>query len=563
MGTRCLAVGVVLLLACAAEPAREAPPPAPPASPLLVLEGAVEVEAGVWLVDFGSVEAGNPTERLLRLRNEGDAPATVIVFTRLSPFSLSLAQSTVAPGERADLRATFAPVAGGEAEGVGWIDGGAQRLEVRFAGRSTGGAAACIRTNPSHVAFGPIGVECPAAVELVEIENRCALPLPISLEVIGNGFSIQPGTPTRVLLQPQEQMVAPVLFDPAAPGFVEGALLVRDRLDEPLVSVGLTGAGAAIERAPHADAWAPVTRIPTAVLFVVDDGPAIAPWHERLAALGEQAAQDLEASHLELRIGATTASLAGPCARDGALLASQGSRVLTDRTPDLPLRLADLLSVEICEASAPPEPLRAAALALPHLLVAPFEPPDLEEWVLVYVVSASDDAGSEPVEDALLALQEVAPFRRIDVRVVHPSRSCGSEDEGTRLRAFAEAAFGEATPICMSRWPSSWMRFVETFSLGRLTQIPADRNHDGTVDADDLTVTVDGVETPPGEAWTYDPVEQRIRFDSTRLNPLDHWITARYEVELSSCGVLVDQAAAPANAAARRRRPSSRSTIGS
>ena len=500
---------VVLLLASLLTACGEAPGHPGESAPVLRLADADGAAAGLHFVDLGEVEVGQAAERTLTLQNVGTGSARLDVVQPEGPFALTVAASALDADASVPLVARFTPDGAGQREAIASIVAGDQRIDLRLRGVGRAGDASCL-SFAAALDFGEAQVGCAAPQRVLTVTNGCSLPAPVTLEVLPADapFGVVRHPPLPVLLEPGGSFEAVLGMAPAASGpqaarlrIGTGSGLGRE--------VSLQGSGLPAPVVEMEDVFGPEPRVPYDVLVVLDDSEAMVPWHEDLSWLAGELVDSFEWRHADLRLGVTTTSfeaVAGCGGDGGLLLPAEAPEILTHQTPGLRERFASLLDVEGCVPAGAGRPIDAALGALEGFGRA-------EAELLLILLAAEEDRGTEPVNALAQRVHELHPGSRVELRALHPSIACGMAEDGRRIVSFADALHGTTAPICDERWthgavyeywPAPW----------RLRELPVDVDGDGAITEEDLVVEVDGELLPQRNGrstiWSYEPATNRV-----------------------------------------------------
>lgn len=480
-------------------------------------------------LDLGTTEVGSPITGTLQIFNDGLLPCSVEVDPPTLPtFSVS-APATVAPGASGEVQITFAPRASGAASG---------QLRIRVGTRvgsidlQADALASCLAL-PERVEVE--GLTCGDAWGTVEIANRCdrearlgriRIEGPLSWRIFQEASAIAAGGAGRIDLR----------FRPDRPGTHE-AILHIERAGHPDDTVLLEGN--ATVGVPREDRFRVPTRPKTDLLVVVDDGPGMVPYRQRLVALLDSFSAEF--GRRDLHLGLTTTSLvASPsCAgsgADGRLLPLNGiqPRFVSSESEG---SLATRIPAAFCSA-APNQGIEAAWRALTTLADtaeddahpeigdgnAGFLRPDVPLSLLF--VSAGDDTSAEPVATWSGRFSSLGDSVRV-FAVVAPPGGCDEATEGARYQDLASATGGSARSLCDASWieevmddpPLPQSRFY-------LTRLPLDLDGNASISGQEgeIAVQIDGVTIKPTGAhgapiWWYEPQYNSVAFAEDALPP--------------------------------------------
>ncbi len=203
---------------------------------LLLVDSNLE-RAVPGLLDIGSIAAGDTIDTRFRVRNTGAAPASVqrvsvagVAFSLPNPPFLPY---QVASGAAMDFAVRFAPLASGAHSATLTVN--STTIILRAA--ATAAPALAVEQNGAWqglvsgalVDFGPIERGA-AAARRFTLTNATGEGLRIStLAVSGVGFRGPLGLAAPVALEPDARASFEVVFEPAAAGDFEGALVVDRR----------------------------------------------------------------------------------------------------------------------------------------------------------------------------------------------------------------------------------------------------------------------------------------------------------------------------------------------
>jgi hypothetical protein len=220
---------------------------------------ASRLEISPVRVDFGRVAVGATAEERIIVRNQGAESVTYtgasIVSNTGSAFRVVSAQlpqgNTLKPGEAAEIRVAFTPVAQGQVpEGrveiqVRAPNSTAPAPKVALAGE---GGSSCIAVQPRMIDFGDVA-EGMSATRQVEVINRCRTQVLLSdLQVATQkgGFFTLAQAPASQPIDPGKSAPVGITFTPrtgAGEGVAQLAVTVRQGSSTSTEGVVLKGSG--------------------------------------------------------------------------------------------------------------------------------------------------------------------------------------------------------------------------------------------------------------------------------------------------------------------------------
>lgn len=472
-------------------------------------------------VRWTGVATGATADRTLRLANDGDAPCRITLEVEGPGFSLPQAEQLVPAGAFVPVALSWTATAGAPVDGTLTIRAGEETWTVALQGVPM---TDCLQPSPPIVDFGVAGI-CAYAAMPVVVTNACAWPVELAgWERNGAGFEVEDDPGRHRWLGPGESASFWVQTQPGSEGAASAEVVFHDG----------SGASAAIElRAdyqpvyPQTDRYES-TRVPRVdVLLVVDDGPAMQPYRDRVDAYVRGLLLAMRERPVYARLGLTTTSLlatdgcadsgAGgnllPTGDDGALWLDPAGADALDRWTAALARLGSC-------STAPNEGIAAAwhAVSGEDERSAGFLRPEASLSILF--ASASDDASGETIEtwkDRFLSLKGPRNANQLALHALAPG--CGDDPLSSRYGALARATGGEVGDVCTDEWFSPHWGSYDPWPARTsfpLASWPHDADHDGAWD-DDIVVRIDGVALP-AEAedgtrhWSYAPATNAVVF---------------------------------------------------
>ncbi|WP_263452041.1 choice-of-anchor D domain-containing protein [Hyalangium gracile] len=220
---------------------------------------ASQLEISPVRVDFGRVAVGATAEERIMVRNQGTEPMSYtganLIANGNGTFRVVSAQvppnNTLKPGESAEVRVAFSPLAQGQ------VPEGRVEIQVRAANSTApgpkvamvgAGGSSCIAVQPRLVNFGEVA-EGMSATRQVEVINRCreqVLLSDLNLNTTRGGFFTLAQAPASQPLEPGSSTLVGITFTPrSGAGEAVGQLAVTTRLGTAVATdgVALSGVG--------------------------------------------------------------------------------------------------------------------------------------------------------------------------------------------------------------------------------------------------------------------------------------------------------------------------------
>jgi hypothetical protein len=481
---------------------------------------------------FGSVAKGREAVLEFAIRNLGEDRCQVRDLRLEScdgPFELvegPIASRMVAPGDELRVPVRFAPTSATGPwfchAGFGVSDRSASRSQVTVIGDAQ---ATCLEVTPTSVDFGTGVPACWVPTQRVKVRNICVGSVVlVAAEPADNSaeFEVVSGPALPVTLGLGDSAEFTLAYRPNGLGREYGGFWFRtDASTPPLL---LPVVGTAVSDPARTDVFEQVGEPAIDVLFVIDDGAALA---EQMSFAGQASALLSTARNrgVDFQLGVTSASMTGSntCTPDGGpvsgrLLPLNGSRprILRPGTADLESLLEANLNVGYCTPFGP-ELLEAAIAALTPPLVETCDDPRyptasdgncgfLREnaHLSVVTLSASNDWSVRDAAYYAARLLEIKGAQRVDFHSLDyhpiPAHSALVALVGGSVHGYAGVSDWEPLATQISRE-------VFTFPSCYNLHGPPDDGDDGVRDAADLVVTVNGQPVAPTDGgrtvWRY------------------------------------------------------------
>ncbi|MHB1846074.1 MAG: choice-of-anchor D domain-containing protein [Deltaproteobacteria bacterium] len=520
-------------------------------------------------VDFGLVAPGQAVRLSVALQNAGAdqcvvsnlalAPGSAPAFELLGgPFTPVVLQ----PGDRYDVGLRFAPTAAGTDVGqlaFGVSNPSAPTGQVPIFGVARAG---CLTIAPTDLAFGSVGVSCPAHAQTVTLSNACQGPVTVASATIGAGtsadFALAPAAlPATLAVGASMQLTVDYQPSPSDPNDDpdNAALLIDDGEGQPR-TVGLSGIG--VQSPDKTDTFTQQAASKVDVLMVIDNSGS---FEAQQAAMRDNASTFLQAalaSGVDFHLGVTTTGIEPATGswsicpgganggEAGRLFPVDDSspRLLSPQTPNLVADLANNVMVGTCHWDE--QPFQAAVDALTPPLSTSAKAPGtpwpadgnlgfLRQDALLNIlfIQDDDDESQLPVDHFVPLLKELKGVGNewmITASAVTSVAGCNEpSDLGVRYAKLVGELGGQIYSVCTQDWGGLMGQLAsQAFSL-RL-RFPLS----GTpLDPSQLSVTVNGQAVPSAGGWSYDATTNEVIFAPGSAPPANSQIQVSYAVACS------------------------------
>lgn len=501
--------------------------------------GPCEWESIPPQLNFGAVNPDESARLSFGIRNIGPNPcglANIRLSSSTPPVFSMDHRSTVIiePGEQLVVPVRFAPDGPGSWTGrveFDVVSPTAPRGQVELIASSID---SCLEFEPQTVDYGVVGLQCIPPVRRVAVHNACAVAVDLHSAFVGasgsDEFRLQSGGLARTL-QPGEQTLLEVTYEPTDEGPDDAPLFVQTSISPDPLLVGLVGEGAL--RPMATDTYVQPERLEVDVLFVVDNSGSFIEEQDYLAANFDRFIQSATARGVDYHLAVTTTGLypyrgswsdcpggvnGGEAGRFFPVDNSR-PRILTPATPNVREVFMQNVHVGICHWWE--EGLEAARLALSPPLIDHYDAPNHPEpndgnagflrpdaKLSIVWLSDEEDSGSVPTQEFIeffLGLKPGRPDLVTGHAVVGMPSCITAPSVGTRYMAVANALGGLIADVCDPDWGGVLQRIGEDTFTAR-TVFPLSQAPDGR----DFVITIDGVDVPakgPGSQtrWRYDP----------------------------------------------------------
>ncbi|MGB2637133.1 MAG: choice-of-anchor D domain-containing protein [Candidatus Acidiferrum sp.] len=200
-------------------------------------------------INFGSVSVGSKGNSNLVLSNTGTTDLTISLLTLTgADFTIGgvTTPKTISAGQSATIAVTFTPTATGSATGslvITSSDTANPTVTVPLTGSGTSAATGQLASNPTSLSFGAVATGTTTQKQITLTNTGTAAVKISSISSVGAGVTTS-GLATPATLNPSQNAILTVSFDPTAAGSITGTIkIVSDAGNSPL-TIPVTGSGA-------------------------------------------------------------------------------------------------------------------------------------------------------------------------------------------------------------------------------------------------------------------------------------------------------------------------------